>query len=62
MFLGHHPNGSKLAVKVVNRAKLTGRNADYLLNEVGALQNCHNEHIVKLLDLKKTRHNFYLFL
>lgn len=69
VFIGYDAQGQKLAVKVVNRTRLTGTlnrhsgdDTKYLVNEVAALQHCRNDHIVKLLDLKKTRNNFYLFL
>jgi serine/threonine-protein kinase ULK/ATG1 len=58
-----------VAVKVIERAKLTGtafahagHTADYFQNEIRALRKCDNEHIVKFIDVKKTSHNYYLIM
>ena len=55
-------NNQDIAVKVVKRELLTGKFLELLENEIKVLRACDNINIIKLYDLKKTSHNFYLIL
>lgn len=71
VYLGYDTlhNNQRVAVKVIERAKLTGticsnpgNTADYFQNEVKALKKCDNDHIVRFIDIKKTTNNYYLIM
>ena len=55
-------NNQDIAVKCVRRELLTGKFLELLENEIKVLRACDNANIIKLYDLKKTSHNFYLIL
>jgi serine/threonine protein kinase len=46
----------------VNRELLKGKFNELLENEIKVLKTCNNDNIIKLYDIKKTSHNFYLML
>jgi len=53
-------NDEILAIKVLNKAKMTSKVLSYLDREVDILQRVNSEYVVKLKDLKVTEHNYYL--
>ena len=51
-----------VACKNVDRQHLTKRIVNNLRNEITALKKINSPHVVKLVDVAKTKNNFYLFL
>lgn len=63
VYKGYNKDNAKdVAVKVVRREILTGKFLELLENEIKVLRACDNINIIKLYDIKKTKHNFYLML
>lgn len=63
VYLAYHKDNKKklYACKVMNRDKLTTRLQQNLRNEVSVLQNIHSDHVIRLYDIQRTAHNYYLF-
>ena len=54
-------NDSELfAVKMISKDRLSARSKSYLEREIEILQRLKNFHIIKLVDLKVSGHNYYL--
>jgi serine/threonine-protein kinase ULK/ATG1 len=63
VFLGKHlPSRDKIAVKVIDRQSLTAEHQSRLEQEILCQRSVESEYVVKLLDVQKTDHNFYLIL
>ncbi|KAI9202021.1 briggsae CBR-CMK-1 protein [Polychytrium aggregatum] len=52
-------DGSKFAVKIINKSRLHGK-LDLLRNEVEILQSIHHNHIIQLHDVFENEENMYL--
>jgi serine/threonine-protein kinase ULK/ATG1 len=63
VFLGKHlPSRNKIAVKMIDRQNLSPEHQSRLEQEILCQRSVESEFIVKLLDVQKTDHNFYLIL
>mmetsp|Transcript_10720 Transcript_10720/g.20866 ORF Transcript_10720/g.20866 Transcript_10720/m.20866 type:complete len:523 (+) Transcript_10720:1550-3118(+) len=63
VFLGKHlPSKNKLAIKMIGRQGLTAEHQNRLEQEILCQRSVESDFIVKLLDVQKTDHNFYLIL
>ena len=50
------------AVKVINKQKLDSKLFNYLKNEIDLLAKINSPHVIKLIDIQRTQHNFYLIM
>ena len=63
VYKGYHcVSKEDVAVKSISRKKIKGKLFDLLNNEIEVLQNCNNNNIVKLFDIRITANNYYLVM
>lgn len=69
VYLGYSHLWGKVAVKIIPRDNIKGKSRPISDNqielferEINLLNHCKNQFIVDLIDVKKTKSNFYIFL
>ncbi len=51
-----------MAIKCIDRKKLTKLSSDNLLTEIAVMKELHHEHVVKLKDFEVSYHNGFVVL
>jgi len=57
----HIPTGKKFAVKAIPSCRIPPEQSEQLLREINIQKKIENEHVLRFIDVKRTKTNFYIF-